>query len=203
MNKIAFSKEDILNLKQILNSKDSIIGFPTDTVWGIGCLPANQAAVKKIYSAKSRPDNKPLILLGCDFDSLVPYIKYIPDPAKELIQKHWPGALTIVLKKSDLTPDFITSNFDTVGIRIPNHPILLEFLDKYIPGKVLATTSANISGNNAPKNKQEVLKELGVNVDYILNDYGYQAKGIESTVVKFDENGKMAILRQGSIDINK
>jgi len=176
-----------------------VIAFPTDTVWGVGCLVENPEAVRKIYRMKGRDFDKPLILLGSSLEFLLPYVETIPVKAKELAKKHFPGALTLALKKSDKTPDYITSRFDTVGIRIPDHPVFRELLERTY--KVLATTSANLSGEGSFSSRREVEQSIGCEVDYILDDYGVSAGGMESTVVKIDKDNTIKVLRQGAVNL--
>ncbi len=194
--------KEILKISATLQN-EGIIAFPTDTVWGIGCIVENQRAAEKIYRIKSRERHKPLILLGSSMESLLPYVEVVPSKAEELIKKYFPGALTIVLKKSAKTPDYITSGYDTVGIRIPEHPVFTEMMDKAVERRVLATTSANISGESAVASKDKVIRSLGNYVDYILDDYGFCAGGKESTVVHIDSNNKIKLLRDGAINLGE
>ena len=194
------SKEVSNKIKDLLEN-NGVIAFPTDTVWGIGCLPESQKAVKKIYSIKSRDTGKPLILLGKNLESLIPYIEKLPKNAQKIAEKYFPGAVTLVIKKSSLTPDFVTADFETVGIRIPDCPIFIEMLKKCTNNGVLATTSANISEMVAASTKEEVISSIGDKIDYILDDYGFIPKGAESTVVCVNEDGKLKILRQGAIEV--
>src|SRR5699024_9704275 len=99
-----------------------VISFVTDTVWGVGCLPDSEKGVENIYELKNRDSSKPLILMSDSVEHLLPYVKDIPPKAQELMQKHFPGALTLVFEKSDKTPDFVTSFKNTVGIRVPANP---------------------------------------------------------------------------------
>lgn len=188
-------------IKSILKN-DGIIAFPTDTVWGIGCLPENQKAVEKIYAIKSRDKGKPLILLGKNTESLLPYVENLHENAKKIIEKYFPGAVTLVIKKSSKAPDYITSGFDTVGIRVPDCPIFVEMLEKCTETGVLATTSANISEMGAVSTKEEVINSIGDKVDYILDDYDFIPNGIDSTVVSVDKSGCIKVLRQGSVFIS-
>jgi L-threonylcarbamoyladenylate synthase len=190
----------MLKIKNILKN-NGVIAFPTDTVWGIGCLPENKKAVEKIYSIKSRDTGKPLILLGKNTESLLPYVEKLPKNAEKIIKKYFPGAVTLVLKKSSLTPDFVTAGFNTVGIRIPDCPIFIEMLEKCTDEGVLATTSANISGVGAVSTKEEVINSIGGKIDYILDGYGFVPNGTESTVVSVDEAGIIKILRQGAVEV--
>ncbi|OLA94498.1 MAG: threonylcarbamoyl-AMP synthase [Candidatus Melainabacteria bacterium LEY3_CP_29_8] len=192
-----FNDENFIkNINNTLKT-GGVIAFVTDTVWGLGCLPDSEKACQKIYDIKHRESKKPLILMSNEFNNLKKYISNTSITMKNLIKKYFPGALTIVSKKSDLTPTFITSNMDTVGIRVPDN-IIFQNICKIIEGHVLATTSANISGNASGKSFEDVKNELGDKVDYIFEDYGFKAKGLESTVIKI-ENDKIDILRQGAI----
>ena len=110
--------------KNLLNKtlkNGGVIAFVTDTVWGLGCLPTSKEGVDKIYEIKGRDRTKPLILMSNNISKLTPYIKELPQIANELILKYFPGALTLVLEKSDKTEDYITSNKNTVGIRVPDN----------------------------------------------------------------------------------
>ena len=187
-------------IREILKN-GGVIAFPTDTVWGIGCLPENQKAVEKIYSIKSRDAGKPLILLGKNLESLLPYIEKLPENALKIAKKYFPGAVTLVVKKSSLTPDFVTADFDTVGIRVPDCPIFAEMLEKCTDNGILATTSANISEMGAVSTKEEVINSIGDKIDYILDDIGFTPKGTESTVVFVNEAEELKILRQGAVEV--
>ena len=194
--KIFEDENFIKNINNILK-KGAVIAFVTDTVWGVGCLPDNEKAVKKIYELKKREAKKPLILMSNDYENLKKYIKNPSEKTNLLVKKYFPGALTIVSQKSDLTPKFVTSNMDTVGIRVPDN-VVFQKICNIIDGHVLATTSANVSGNTSGKSFEDVKDELGNKIDYIFEDYGYKAKGLESTVVKI-ENENLSVLRQGAI----
>lgn len=174
-----------------------VFAYPTDTVWGIGCLPDCEKACKKIYNIKKRDGAKPLILMAASVKDFLPYIEQISPSMQKLVKKHWPGGLTIVVKKSSKLPDYVTSKMDTVGLRIPNHPVLIEFLRYSGP---LATTSANISGEPSALTFEEAKKCVGDEVDFILEDFGYPAQGLASTVVLADGDG-YKILRHGAIKI--
>ena len=189
--------ENIKEINNILNN-GGVIAYATDTVWGLGCLPNNEKAVKKIYEIKHRDGNKPLILMSNEVYNLFDYLKQpIEKEAQKLIKTHFPGALTLVLEKSERTPDYITSNFPTVGIRIPDNEVFREICEG-IDGHVLATTSANHSGEPAALSYEEAIKYIGNKVDIVIPSYGYEAKGKASTVAGF-KDGKPIIFRQGEI----
>jgi len=179
---------------------DGVIAFVTDTVWGLGCLPSSKIAVEKIYEIKKREAQKPLILMSNDIKNLKPYVKGINKKAQELINQHFPGALTLVLEKSSDTPDFITSGFDTVGIRIPDNEIFKEICES-ITGWVLATTSANLSHEPSAKIYEQALENMGAKADLVIQDFGVEAKGLESTVALI-VNDEVKILRQGEVRLN-
>lgn len=177
---------------------DGLIAFVTDTVWGIGCLPESEIAVKKIYDIKKRESKKPLILMSDDVYPLLDYVKQpIEKEAQKLIKKHFPGALTLVVDKSDKTPNFLTSGLNTVGIRVPNN-VVFQSICRNLPSRVLATTSANISGENPALSYNEALTYIGDKVDIIIPDFDNNAQGIASTVVGFRDN-EVLIYRQGAI----
>lgn len=183
------------NIKDILDN-DGVISFVTDTVWGLGCLPSSEIAVKKIYDIKKREAKKPLILMSNNVENLFPYVKLLYENAGELIEKYFPGALTLVLPKSEKTPDFITSNLDTVGIRVPDNPVFREICE-VVTGGVLATTSANLSSEPSAKTYEQAVDKVGGKCDLVVDDFGQVAKGLESTVVLVLA-GEVKILRQGA-----
>ncbi len=177
-----------------------VIAYVTDTVWGLGCLPDNESAVKKIYEIKKREAKKPLILMSNEIYNLLDYVKPIPKIGQQLIKKYFPGALTIVTDKSDKTPDYITSSMPTVGIRIPDNEVFRQICE-IIPGHVLATTSANLSNQPSAKSYEQALENMTGLADLIIEDYGYTAKGLESTVAGV-MNNELRIFRQGAIYID-
>lgn len=190
------NKEEI---KKVLEN-DGVIAFVTDTVWGLGCLPSSEKGVKKIYEIKKREVQKPLILMSNETYNLLNYVKIIPKIGQKLIKKYFPGALTLVVKKNpEMTPDYITSNMDTVGIRVPDNEIFKEICE-IAPNHVLATTSANLSHQPSAKSFQQAKENMEGLADLVIDDYGCFCKGLESTVVGvFDEDVK--VFRQGAIKI--
>lgn len=191
-NKNLNSKE----LNKILK-EGGVIAFVTDTVWGIGCLPSSERGVNRIYEIKGRDRTKPLILMSDDIKYLLPYTKGLSCKAEELAAKYFPGALTIVTEKSEQTPDYITSNKDTVGIRVPDNKFFKD-LCSAVEGHVLATTSANLSGQPSAKTYEDAKKSVGDFVDIVYEDGGCTCAGMESTVVAVLGSG-YKILRCGSI----
>ena len=190
------NKEEI---KRILEH-DGVIAFVTDTVWGLGCLPSSEKAVKKIYEIKKREAQKPLILMSNETYNLLNYVQIIPKTGQQLVKKYFPGALTLVVKKNpETTPDYITSGMDTVGIRVPDNEIFKEICE-IAPNHVLATTSANLSHQPSAKTYEQAKENMNGLADLIIDDYGYVCKGLESTVAGvFDD--EMKVFRQGAIKI--
>ena len=186
------------DIKEILEN-GGVIGFVTDTVWGIGCLPENEIAIKKIYEIKGREKDKPLILMSDDTYPLFDYIKDIPKQGQRLIKKHFAGALTVVVPKSEKTKDYITSGLDTVGIRVPDNKVFQEICQS-LEGRVLATTSANLSNEPAALTYEEAIEYIGDKVDLVIKDYGYKAQGLASTVIGF-KGEETIVFRQGIIKI--
>jgi len=180
-------------------NKDDILGFETDTVWGIGCHPKNKNAVDKVYEIKGRDKKKPLILMSYEIEKFYPYIKKIPNYAKALIEKFFPGGLTLIFEKSDDCPLFVTSGFDTVGIRIPNHKGFIE-IAKNFEGNVLATTSLNYSDKPPVKDYNEAKEKFGSVINVIKPNGDVPPKGTASTVV-LCVSDEPKVLRQGEIFI--
>lgn len=201
-------KESKVILKENLTVKElnnvlkngGVICFVTDTVWGLGCLPNNEKAVEKIYDIKGRDKSKPLILMSNKVENLFPFVENVSDMAHCLIKKYFPGALTLVMKKSDKTPLYITSNKDTVGIRVPDNEFFKE-LCECIDGSVLATTSANISNEPSSKTYEQAVESMGKLSDIVFFDKGFTCRGLESTVVLVQDDS-FEILRQGRAVIN-
>lgn len=193
----------ILSEKSFINDlnnklkQGAVIAFVTDTVWGLGCLPSSKEGVDKIYEIKGRDRSKPLILMSDKVEKLLPFVSTISKQAQELMNEYFPGALTLVIEKTEKTPDYITSGKNTVGIRVPDNEFFQE-LCSVIEGGVLATTSANLSNHPSSKTYKEAFSSIGEYVDYVFEDYGFECKGKESTVVLIEVD-KYKILRQGSV----
>ncbi len=190
---------DTEKINNILKN-DGVIAFVTDTVWGIGCLPTSEKAVKRIYEIKHRDGKKPLILMSDEVYNLLDYVKQpVEKEAQRLIKKHFPGALTLVVEKSENTLDYITSAMPTVGIRIPDNETFAGIC-RGIDGRVLATTSANLSGEPAALTYEQALEYIGDKVDLVVPSFGSEAQGRASTVAGF-KDGNVVIFRQGEVEI--
>lgn len=184
-------------LKEYANiiKKDGIVVFPTETVYGVATNGLNKEAVEKLYKIKKRQYNKPISLLVSDLEMIESITKDITDIEYKLIKEFLPGPLTIVLKKNDKVPDIVTSNGDTVGIRISENEIARKIV-KYanVP---IALTSANISGKSTGVNINQIISDFKDNVDYYI-DGGECQSDIGSTIVKVCD-GVPHILRKGPI----
>lgn len=191
------NKDEIVNCLK----NGGVIAYVTDTVWGLGCLPDNEKAVKKIYEIKKREPQKPLILMSNEVYNLLNYVKPIPKKGQILIKRYFPGALTLVVEKNEKTPDYVTSNLPTVGIRVPDNAVFKEICAA-LPEHVLATTSANLSHQPSAKTYEQALENMTGLADMIIPDYGCIAKGLESTVAGIFGD-EVRIFRQGEIQIDK
>ncbi len=188
------STVDIKKCAEILKNNGLVV-FPTETVYGLGANAYSEEAVKKIFKAKGRPVDNPLIVHIHSIDMLPTIAVNIPDIAYELFNKFSPGPLTIVLDKSESIPGIVTAGLKTVAIRIPSHPIALSLIkEAEIP---VAAPSANQSGRPSPTTFEMALSEMEGRVDAIING-GNTEVGIESTVIKIEENS-LTILRPGFI----
>ena len=179
-----------------------LVAFPTETVYGLGADACNELAVARIYSVKGRPADHPLIVHIASMELLGDWAADVPACAIALARDYWPGPMTLVVTRSELAADFITGGQDTVGIRVPNHPVALGLLEAFAKagGKGVAAPSANRFGNVSPTTAQAVNDELSdylVDSDVIL-DGGACAVGVESTII--DCTGDVPkILRPGAI----
>jgi len=181
-----------------------LVAFPTETVYGLGADACNAASVARIYSVKGRPSDHPLIVHVASMDGLGDWASDVPAYAIALARPYWPGPMTLVLRRSDLAADFVTGGQDTVGVRVPNHPVALGLLEAFTAagGKGVAAPSANRFGNVSPTTAQAVASELGqylADGDQIL-DGGACDVGVESTII--DCTGDLPkILRPGAITV--
>ena len=178
-----------------------LVALPTETVYGLGADAANPAAVAKIFAAKGRPADHPLIVHVSGHDAVDHWAENVPDIAWELMETFWPGPLTLILKKQAWVPDAVTGGQDTVGLRVPGHPVALELLRRFAAAAGehagIAAPSANRFGRISPTTAEHVREELGDRVSLIL-DGGPCAVGIESTIVDCSR-GEPVVLRPGHI----
>ena len=186
--------QDIARAVALLRAGE-LVAFPTETVYGLGADAQNPAAVAKIFAAKGRPADHPLIVHLPDAEQLTDWAREIPREAIALARAFWPGPLTLILKRSEIVPDAVTGGQDTVGLRVPAHPLALKLLRAF--GSGLAAPSANRFGRVSPTTAQHVRDELNDAVPLIL-DGGACEVGIESTIVDLS-SGEPVLLRPGMI----
>ena len=172
-----------------------VIAFPTDTVYGIGADPFQSEAIQKLYTIKGRPKNKPIPILVGSYQDVENIAQNLPEMFFQLASQFWPGALTLIVEAKGL-PTQITAGGNTVGLRMPDHPIALKILQRFGP---IATTSANKSNTAPATSKSQVERELGSLVDLII-DGGETNTGTSSTVIDLIKTPPK-ILRQGDIFI--
>jgi len=173
-----------------------LVAFPTETVYGLGADASNPRAIAKIFAAKGRPADHPLIVHLPDASHLERWAVDIPETARKLAAAFWPGPMTLILKRHPSVLDAITGGQDTVGLRVPNHPLALQLLREFDGG--VAAPSANRFGHVSPTTAAHVREELGDAVTMIL-DGGPCAVGIESTILDLS-SGEPRILRPGMLD---
>ena len=189
------NKEEVLQeAAQVLRS-GGVVAFPTETVYGLGADGLSQQAVEKIFAAKGRPADNPLILHIADKQEIYGLVSEVPLQAELLMEEFWPGPLTIIFKKKEHIPKIVTAGLDTVAIRMPANEIANRLIS--LSGTPLAAPSANLSGKPSPTEAAAVEEDLNSKIDGII-DGGKAQFGLESTVV--DCTGELvAILRPGSI----
>lgn len=175
--------------------KGGLVAFPTETVYGLGADALLPEGAKKIYAAKGRPSDNPLIVHIADFEALEKITSEIPPQARALADAFWPGPLTMIFHKSDAVPLETTGGLDTVAVRMPNHPVALALIRE--SGGYIAAPSANTSGKPSPTLAEHVATDLDGRIPLIL-DGGAVDIGIESTIIDLSEEVPM-ILRPGYI----
>lgn len=192
------SSEAITEAAKLLRD-GQVVAFPTETVYGLGANALSETAVAKIFEAKGRPQDNPLIVHISKFEQINYLVRSLPDEALILAEKFWPGPLTLVLPASDVVPQIVTAGLKTVGIRMPDHKVALDILNECeLP---IAAPSANISGRPSPTTAMHVLEDLDGKIPLIV-DGGAASVGIESTVL--DLSGKIpVILRPGGVTFEK
>lgn len=173
-----------------------IVAFPTETVYGLGGNALNAKAVEKIFKAKGRPQDNPLIV-HVSSKEINYLVSEVPEVAQKLIDKFWPGPLTIILNKKDIIPNETSANLDTIGIRMPNSSIALKLIE--LSGYPIAAPSANISGRPSPTEVERCIEDLNGKVDYILGGEKSNV-GVESTIVDCTVYPPM-VLRPGGITL--
>lgn len=194
--KIISSDNESLAFAAELIRKGMVVGMPTETVYGLAADATDENAVKKIFEAKGRPSDNPLIVHICSMDMIENIAHDIPEAAYRLAEKFWPGPLTMILPKNDVIPSVTSGGLDTVGVRMP----LSECARKLIrlSGKPIAAPSANRSGYPSPTSAMHVFNDMNGRIPVII-DGGECQVGVESTVISFDDENTVRILRPGRI----
>ncbi|WP_291634572.1 L-threonylcarbamoyladenylate synthase [Clostridium sp.] len=189
-------KQNIINEAGLVLAQGGLVVFPTETVYGLGANALDEFAVAKIFKAKGRPQDNPLIVHVANFN-IEPLVKEIPYIAKQIMNKFWPGPITLIFNKSDLIPETTTAGLDTVGIRMPANPIARKLIEA--AGMPIAAPSANISGRPSPTDVESCIEDLNGKIEYIIG--GDKSKvGLESTIVDCTCT-PLCILRPGAITI--
>lgn len=191
---VSDSREAIREAGEIL-LHGGLVAFPTETVYGLGGNGLDAAASGRIYRAKGRPSDNPLIIHIADMEHLEMITEEIPDAARKLAERYWPGPLTMIFRKNERVPMETTGGLDSVAVRMPDHPVALELIRA--GGGFVAAPSANRSGRPSPTTAAHVAEDLGGEIEMIL-DGGMSGIGIESTIVDFTEEIP-TILRPGYI----
>lgn len=176
--------------------KGGLVAFPTETVYGLGANALNSDAVEKIFIAKGRPQDNPLIVHIADFN-MDDLVEEVPKIAKEIMKKFWPGPLTLIMKKSDKIPYVTSAGLESVGIRMPSSVVARELIRK--SGVPIAAPSANISGKPSPTNVERCIEDLDGKIDYIIGGENSEV-GLESTILDCTVNPP-CILRPGAITL--
>lgn len=192
-----FTEEEREHLKEAAEilKRGDLVAFPTETVYGLGANALDESAAKKIYAAKGRPSDNPLIAHISDLEMIEPLISYFPEKGRKLAEAFWPGPMTMIFPKSEIVPYGTTGGLDTVAIRMPSDPVAAELIR--LAGVPVAAPSANTSGRPSPTMAEHVYQDMNGKIDMIL-DGGPVGIGVESTIV--DVTGEIPmLLRPGAI----
>ena len=190
------SMEAIQKAAAVLNH-GGLVAFPTETVYGLGAVATNEAAVHKIFASKGRPADNPLIVHIADFSEVSLYAREIPPLAETLANEFWGGPLTMIFKKQPSVPDAVTAGLDTVAVRMPSHPIAYQLIKA--TGIGIAAPSANLSGRPSPTTANDVYTDMNGKISMIL-DGGTSEYGLESTVLDLTSTPPR-ILRPGAVSL--
>lgn len=192
---LSSSEEDLIKASELLKN-GYVVGIPTETVYGLGADATNPKAVKEIFRAKGRPMDNPLIVHISKVDDALKIAKDIPQIFFDLAEKFWGGPLTMIVPKRDIIPYETSGGLDTVGIRLPSHPIARKLIE--LSGVPISAPSANTSGYPSPTTAQHVLNDMNGKISAIV-DGGACSVGVESTVISFDDDNTVRVLRPGYI----
>jgi L-threonylcarbamoyladenylate synthase len=188
-------ESDLIKAAELIKSGE-IVGIPTETVYGLGADASNEEAVAKVFQAKGRPADNPLIVHLADFSQAVDYTKSIPELAYKLAERFCPGPLTMVLSKNDRIPMITSGGLDTVGIRAPSHPVMHRIIE--LSGCPIAAPSANTSGYPSPTSASHVMRDMSGKIAAVV-DGGSSEFGVESTVISIEGENTVRILRPGCV----
>jgi L-threonylcarbamoyladenylate synthase len=196
---VTYSEPEELDRAVTALRRGGLVAFPTETVYGLGADAENEAAVARLFSVKGRPRNHPLIVHIASADDLPRWSSQVPESAARLAAACWPGPLTLLLRKSARVPGATTGGLDSVGLRVPGHPLALELLRSF--GGGVAAPSANRFGKVSPTTAEHVRADLGSDVDVLL-DGGPCDVGVESTIVDLTSS-RPVLLRPGGITVER
>ncbi|WP_326511682.1 L-threonylcarbamoyladenylate synthase [Clostridium intestinale] len=199
--KISIIKDIHKNIKDIEEAasvikEGGVVAFPTETVYGLGADALNPLAVKKIFEAKGRPQDNPLIIHVAN-KNLESLVQEIPSIANKIMDRFWPGPLTLIFNKKDIIPDVTSANLDTIGVRMPSNEIALKLIES--SGTPIAAPSANISGRPSPTDVERCIEDLEGKIEYILGGSRSDV-GVESTILDLSVDPP-CILRPGGITL--
>ncbi len=195
METLLLAPEEVGRAAEIIR-RGGIVAMPTETVYGLAGNALDGGTVKKIFEAKGRPADNPLIVHISDISQIYGLVRVFPEKAKILAEKFWPGPLTIILPKSDKIPDEVSAGLDTVAIRYPSHPLAQKLISLSMP---LAAPSANLSGSPSPTTMRHVMDDMNGRIDAVL-DGGECEVGVESTVISLAGDVPV-VLRPGGITV--
>ncbi len=193
------AKEAIDTAAEVIG-RGGLVAFPTETVYGLGADALNPEAVERIFQAKGRPSDNPIIVHVAELEHLAVLTDDVSSPAKALIKRFWPGPLTLIFKKSARVPDIVTGGQATVAIRMPDNKVALALLRAF--GGPIAAPSANLSGSPSGTTGMHVFKDFQGRIDLIL-DAGPVEVGVESTVIDLSTTHPPTILRPGAVTIEQ
>ena len=198
VRKLSECAEDISRAGNLLKNGE-VVAIPTETVYGLAANAFDASAIKKVFEAKGRPQDNPLIVHISDIEDIAKLTVEFPDTAAKLAEKFWPGPLTMILKKSDKVPFEVTAGLSTVAVRFPSHSVALAVITA--AGVPLAAPSANLSGKPSPTTAQHVMRDLSGKIPMII-DGGACEVGLESTVI--DLSGDVpTLLRPGGVTLTE
>ena len=189
------NEADLIKAAEFIK-KGEIVGIPTETVYGLGADASNEEAVRKVFYAKGRPADNPLIVHLADFSQACGYTSFIPELAYKLAERFCPGPLTIVLPKNEKIPMITSGGLDTVGIRVPSHKVMHRIIE--LSGRPIAAPSANTSGYPSPTSASHVMRDMNGKISAVV-DGGSSEFGVESTVIAIESENTVRILRPGCI----